>query len=810
MVYLGVDQVLPEKQIGVIKLVSSIGFQYLYNVQEADISNPSLHYGDAIPLVVKGPIFGASNEAYLEFDLFCGEYKGKMDITWRDRVADEVSLRRVMFTSNDGTGSILVNIGTFSNARIANVEVKLLNKDKSAVANVSGVVFASNSKLEIPDCTSMLSPDNGRLKVGFDGVISLSKSYVGVLLDSKLVLEVSLKVDGHDCTGKVSFDAREKGSYEDSIAKDKESMVYIKVTWFDDVRDLIFRLCDENIYGQRMITLLSVDGSPFKVEEKVAVELHLLKDQIRNSGKEATIRLSGITRDILSEVIEYCKSRVYPSASKINRDVNYFRRFDSVTLFNLIQAANHFQIKSLMDLTCQTLAINVKGLKTKNVGQANKEFNVDDANTKSVKRLKRTYKDGGSILRKRGIELLINRSHLADVPISSVVTKRLKLFKKSTPIFDDCLNYFMDAVNCVLVDRMHLSDATTWLRDLLDGDAGFADNLSDDAVEILLQIFDNDKSVVWKYIDDDIQSLAIHILSRALSREKFHMYLKCAVPSLVKLFSNSSIELQIAGVIALTRLADTCPKYIPVMLEQNALGEVQKIASIKPRDSELVEWVTKFLAVICYRGLPQEKVKEALTISERLLQINSLGDRNIVSTCYALQYLTYGKHVPIEGKAWEKLIARLRAYISSCFTFNDTAAACFEPIRSEYIVVSGSALGVVGNFARWGNLYQIQALATDITLLRYFGKMLCCKYKKFSKEACQIISNLAARRQPLIKDMQRANLVEPLCSLLEKDMYESDMMQYPRYVRLETKYLLCTTPCVIGVCHSLEQLFWSS
>ncbi|KAK1378752.1 hypothetical protein POM88_025496 [Heracleum sosnowskyi] len=228
-------------------------------------------------------------------------------------------------------------------------------------------------------------------------------------------------------------------------------------------------------------------------------------------------------------------------------------------------------------------------------------------------------------------------------------------------------NYFMDAVNCVLVDRMHLSDATRWLKDLLDGDAGFADNLSDDAVEIFLQIFDNDKSVVWKYIDDDIQ-----------------------------------------GVIALTRLADTCPKYIPVMLEQNALGEVQKIASIKPRDSELVEWVTKFLAFICYRGLPQEKVNEALTISERLLQINSLGDRNIVSTCYSLQYLTYGKHVPIEGKAWEKLIKRLRAYISSCFTFNDTAAACFEPIRYEYIVVSGSALGVVGNFARWGNLYQIQ------------------------------------------------------------------------------------------------------
>ncbi|KAK1383505.1 hypothetical protein POM88_021240 [Heracleum sosnowskyi] len=221
----------------------------------------------------------------------------------------------------------------------------------------------------------------------------------------------------------------------------------------------------------------------------------------------------------------------------------------------------------------------------------------------------------------------------------------------------------MDAVNCVLVDRMHLSDATRWLKDLLDGEAGFADNLSDDAVEILLQIFDNDKSVVWKYIDDDIQSLAIHILSRALSREKFHMYLKCVVPSLVKLFSNSSIELQIAGVIALTRLADTCPKYIPVRLEQNALREVQKIAIIKPRDSELVEWVTKFLAVICYRGLPQEKVKEALTISERLLQINSLGDRNIVSRCYALQYLTYGNHVPIEGKAWEKLIKRLRAYI---------------------------------------------------------------------------------------------------------------------------------------------------
>ena len=66
------------------------------------------------------------------------------------------------------------------------------------------------------------------------------------------------------------------------------------------------------------------------------------------------------------QVIEYCKYHSkadlesLPDDEKTNWDKE-FVRVDDETLFNLILAANYLDIKSLLDLTCKTVADEIKG-----------------------------------------------------------------------------------------------------------------------------------------------------------------------------------------------------------------------------------------------------------------------------------------------------------------------------------------------------------------------------------------------------------------------------------------------------------------
>lgn len=80
-------------------------------------------------------------------------------------------------------------LGFLSNATVANLEIQL---NISATSNVHGIVAARNRKLDHPTCTSVLfwkSPAN-RTEVGWDGVIKLSKSRVGVPLDYELYVDI--------------------------------------------------------------------------------------------------------------------------------------------------------------------------------------------------------------------------------------------------------------------------------------------------------------------------------------------------------------------------------------------------------------------------------------------------------------------------------------------------------------------------------------------------------------------------------------------------------------------------------------------
>ncbi|XP_050233701.1 SKP1-like protein 1A [Mercurialis annua] len=132
----------------------------------------------------------------------------------------------------------------------------------------------------------------------------------------------------------------------------------------------------------KKITLKSSDGETFEVEEVVALESQTIKHMIEDDCADSGIPLPNVTSKILSKVIEYCKKHVETPKSEdrpstVDDDLKAwdaeFVKVDQATLFDLILAANYLNIKSLLDLTCQTVADMIKG---KTPEEIRKTFNI--------------------------------------------------------------------------------------------------------------------------------------------------------------------------------------------------------------------------------------------------------------------------------------------------------------------------------------------------------------------------------------------------------------------------------------------------
>ncbi|EEF52763.1 SKP1-like protein 1B [Ricinus communis] len=132
----------------------------------------------------------------------------------------------------------------------------------------------------------------------------------------------------------------------------------------------------------RKITLKSSDGETFEVDEAVALESQTIKHMIEDDCADNGIPLPNVTSKILSKVIEYCKKHVETSKSddrpsSVDDELKTwdaeFVKVDQATLFDLILAANYLNIKSLLDLTCQTVADMIKG---KTPEEIRKTFNI--------------------------------------------------------------------------------------------------------------------------------------------------------------------------------------------------------------------------------------------------------------------------------------------------------------------------------------------------------------------------------------------------------------------------------------------------
>ncbi|KAJ0603891.1 putative S-phase kinase-associated protein [Helianthus annuus] len=125
---------------------------------------------------------------------------------------------------------------------------------------------------------------------------------------------------------------------------------------------------------EKTIMLKSSNGETFEIEEVVALESQTIKHMIEDDCANTTIPLPNVTIKIMSMVVEYCKKHVLSTNSKGKTVDDDLKAFDSEfvnvdqdTLFDLILAANHLNIKSLLDLTCKTVADMVKGKTTKEI-----------------------------------------------------------------------------------------------------------------------------------------------------------------------------------------------------------------------------------------------------------------------------------------------------------------------------------------------------------------------------------------------------------------------------------------------------------
>ncbi|TLN28072.1 SKP1 family protein [Acinetobacter baumannii] len=131
--------------------------------------------------------------------------------------------------------------------------------------------------------------------------------------------------------------------------------------------------------NNKMIVLKSSDGETFEVEEIVALESQTIKHMIEDDCADTSIPLPNVTSKILSKVIEYCKKHVESKADDKSAEDDLkafdtdFVKVDQGTLFDLILAANYLNIKSLLDLTCQTVADMIKG---KTPEEIRKTFNI--------------------------------------------------------------------------------------------------------------------------------------------------------------------------------------------------------------------------------------------------------------------------------------------------------------------------------------------------------------------------------------------------------------------------------------------------
>lgn len=153
-----------------------------------------------------------------------------------------------------------------------------------------------------------------------------------------------------------------------------------------------------------MIKLQSSEGNVFQVDLEIAKVSVTIKTMIENLGIEddntEIIPLPNVKARILKKVIRWAthhKDDPPPSEDDeefrcltdniSNWDMDFLKQ-DLGTLFELIMAANYLEIKSLLEVTCKTIAIMTKN---KSLEEMREIFNIKNDFTAAEE--EQLYKD---------------------------------------------------------------------------------------------------------------------------------------------------------------------------------------------------------------------------------------------------------------------------------------------------------------------------------------------------------------------------------------------------------------------------------
>ncbi|XP_027062346.2 SKP1-like protein 1A [Coffea arabica] len=121
--------------------------------------------------------------------------------------------------------------------------------------------------------------------------------------------------------------------------------------------------------SSKMIVLNSSDGATFEVEESVAVQSQTIKHMIEDNCADTSIPLPNVNGVTLARVLEYIKKHAEAKDDEegLKSFDAEFVKVDQASLFEIILAANYLDIKGLLDLTCQTVADQIKDLTVEEV-----------------------------------------------------------------------------------------------------------------------------------------------------------------------------------------------------------------------------------------------------------------------------------------------------------------------------------------------------------------------------------------------------------------------------------------------------------
>eukprot|EP00924_Labyrinthula_sp_SR-Ha-C_P004111 maker-scaffold_3-snap-gene-14.48-mRNA-1 protein AED:0.04 eAED:0.04 QI:130/1/1/1/1/1/3/99/180 len=139
-------------------------------------------------------------------------------------------------------------------------------------------------------------------------------------------------------------------------------------------------ITDENKYDDKLVHLLSSEGTKEVVQFKLVKQSKLIRNLIEDSIMDSTeddpaeVPLENVDTETLRKVIEFWDQNEKNKMNEIEkplRDTNIgiiagewygkYINIEQESLFKLITAANYLDVKSLLDLSCAKVASMIKG-----------------------------------------------------------------------------------------------------------------------------------------------------------------------------------------------------------------------------------------------------------------------------------------------------------------------------------------------------------------------------------------------------------------------------------------------------------------